>query len=905
MNRFTKAAVVLILLTLLPARHFAQQPKLIKVSEFSVSNIPTIEERVFMIHSINEMGYQCFKNPNLANTIDVYVTNDAPDELSDFDFFYDHALYEQHNEFSNYDKTMRGELFVQWRQGLDDELFKMLYEDFTRGTRTDNATCETAFPFCTDNGAYNFPAGVNSGSPCGSTYNASCDDPYKCSGTPGQSTNCLSTAPNPAFYYMRIDEPGNLNIYMYSTPQVDIDFDCWGPFHDINTACDLLSCSNIVDCSYSTAATENCHINNAEHGQYYILLITNYSNDPCNINFENIGTGTTDCGILPPLVENDGPYCEGQTIHLTARGQPGTTFSWVGPNGFTSTEQNPIIPNCTLDMAGEYICTITLGNQSSNNVTIVEIYQQATPSFTATTVCQGEATDFAGTASGSNVAIYEWDFGDDGTGSGQNVSHTYAAAGTYEVTLTVAAEDGSCPGEITQTVTVNAQPVADAGPDQSLPYPGTSAQLSGTGGGSGFNYHWEPANMVVNPNNQNTQTVTLYDTQCYVLTVTNPQGGCLSTDTVCVYIGTAPLTVDALASPNTLCKGESTQLQVIAGGGSGDFSYSWSPTTGLSASNISNPVATPTQTITYTCTVTDNIALYTQSIGVNVTVYNHHLDGSAVIDQHHPDYHCDSIPFDWFGSTIYFKENGVYNFPNESYPDGQTTHGCDTAMVVTVKDMTYAPDPNNIQCMDEGAIVFGLPENHSIPDTAFAAAVVTNTEFFSFQYSFRVEESYEECVWDSCLWNISKPSWAIEYDPNPKMSNGKYYSECTVYVAEHDDNLVVLTATMKNDCGIKKRHFYLKSSFLGVDEYDNATAKVNIVPNPNNGQMRIDFEEMEGPTLIRILDMTGNQIDTFEANVSTSHYSYDYNMKQYAEGIYLFVFANDHRVFTKKVVIIQ
>jgi hypothetical protein len=77
------------------------------------------------------------------------------------------------------------------------------------------------------------------------------------------------------------------------------------------------------------------------------------------------------------------------------------------------------------------------------------------------------------------------------------------------------------------------------------------------------------------------------------------------------------------------------------------------------------------------------------------------------------------------------------------------------------------------------------------------------------------------------------------------------------------------------------------------------------VPNPNNGQMRIQFEDMEGATSVKVFDMTGNQIDAFETNVGTSHYNYDYTMKQHTGGVYLFVFANNHRMFTKKVVIIQ
>ena len=92
MRRFTLAFCAVLLLLVLPVRLLAQQPKLIKVSEFSVSNISSIEERVFMIHAITDKGYFCFKNPNVANTVDVYVSSDASDELSDFDFYFDNVL---------------------------------------------------------------------------------------------------------------------------------------------------------------------------------------------------------------------------------------------------------------------------------------------------------------------------------------------------------------------------------------------------------------------------------------------------------------------------------------------------------------------------------------------------------------------------------------------------------------------------------------------------------------------------------------------------------------------------------------------------------------------------------------------------------------------------------------------
>ena len=120
---------------------FAQQPKQIKVAEFSVTNITTIEERVFVVRTILDQGYYCYSNPNIENTIDVYVASDASDELSDFDFFYDNVVYERLNEYSYLTKEERGELFVEWRWGMDDEVFRTLYHDFTRNMASENATC--------------------------------------------------------------------------------------------------------------------------------------------------------------------------------------------------------------------------------------------------------------------------------------------------------------------------------------------------------------------------------------------------------------------------------------------------------------------------------------------------------------------------------------------------------------------------------------------------------------------------------------------------------------------------------------------------------------------------------------------------------------------------------------------
>ena len=155
---------------------------------------------------------------------------------------------------------------------------------------------------------------------------------------------------------------------MYSTPQVDIDFCCWGPFDDPLEPCpNGLTRSMVVSCSYSTNWNETCKIRNAQEGEYYILLITNYSNRTCNIHFSKTdGEATTDCSILPPLVGYDDPVCVGGDLAFTANGLSGSTYHWFKVGGtWTSNDQNPVLHNATADMSGTYGCAITNGaNQS-------------------------------------------------------------------------------------------------------------------------------------------------------------------------------------------------------------------------------------------------------------------------------------------------------------------------------------------------------------------------------------------------------------------------------------------------------------------------------------------------------------------------------------------------------------
>lgn len=79
------------------------------------------------------------------------------------------------------------------------------------------------------------------------------------------------------------------------------------------------------------------------------------------------------------------------------------------------------------------------------------------------------------------------------------------------------------------------------------------------------------------------------------------------------------LTMQANAFPATVCQGGSSQLAVIPGGGSGFYTYQWTPATYLDDATSQFPVAVPLSNISYTVSVSDGVSTLNSS-SINVIV---------------------------------------------------------------------------------------------------------------------------------------------------------------------------------------------------------------------------------------------------------------------------------------------
>ncbi|GAA4012790.1 hypothetical protein GCM10022408_26970 [Hymenobacter fastidiosus] len=177
---------------------------------------------------------------------------------------------------------------------------------------------------------------------------------------------------------------------------------------------------------------------------------------------------------------------------------------------------------------------------------------------------------------------------------------------TYTVTATT---PEGCTATDVVNVTVNPAAVAVAGTDRAI-CSGETTTL-GSAALTGYSYSWSPATglssaTVANPTFTLTNTGTTPQIYTFIVTATTAQN-CPATSTVRVTVN--PAAVAVAGTDRAICSGETTQLGSAALAG---YSYSWSPSPGLSSTTAANPTFSLTNTGTtpqiYTFIVTATTA---------------------------------------------------------------------------------------------------------------------------------------------------------------------------------------------------------------------------------------------------------------------------------------------------------
>jgi gliding motility-associated-like protein len=155
------------------------------------------------------------------------------------------------------------------------------------------------------------------------------------------------------------------------------------------------------------------------------------------------------------------PVCVDQNITLEGDAQPGASFFWAGPNGWTSDAQNPSLSFVQTDQAGLYTLIVELnGCFSPADTAVLTIFPAPVISLQGNTGC-GQQVQFVVELDSLffTPINYLWNLGDGTTvADTATFTHTYPSPGTYAVTFTVDAGSGICSFEQSGDVTVQESP---------------------------------------------------------------------------------------------------------------------------------------------------------------------------------------------------------------------------------------------------------------------------------------------------------------------------------------------------------------------------------------------------------------------------------------------------------------
>ncbi len=443
----------------------------------------------------------------------------------------------------------------------------------------------------------------------------------------------------------------------------------------------------------------------------YEVFVTDVNN--CGNAISATSTVVVNQNPVISSVGNNGPMCEGQTLTLSASVSGGTlpyNFSWTGPNGFVSTNQNPTINNVGVAAAGDYQVAVTDINGCSSVTALTTAVVNEVPAVAVSNtgpVCEGETVTISATVSGGNPPYsYAWTKNGAAlpgvTTSGISfASVSVLDAGTYEVSVTDANMCASVSAS-TQLV-INQSPTVSMSGDVAV-CEGHNATLTATasGGDGNYFYSWS-RNGVQIPGETNTSltvaNATVAQSGNYAVTVTDGNS-CSGSASAILTVNENPVVSIAGGPVVEACLGTNLTLDASASGGSGSYNFMWQLPNGSNLNGEDLPLngITAGQAGIYSVIVTDGascsntaqVELVVNSATASISISSP-SGGSGICAG-------DAVTFNAGGGTNYtFYVNGAAVASN--------TTGTYTTSALLNGDQVYAHVVDDKGCEDNSQII--------------------------------------------------------------------------------------------------------------------------------------------------------------------------------------------------------
>jgi len=269
----------------------------------------------------------------------------------------------------------------------------------------------------------------------------------------------------------------------------------------------------------------------------------------------------------PPVINatNTGAYCVKDSIHLSETLTTGFTYSWTGPNSFSSALQNPFIPNATAANAGTYSLTVIDNNscQSSATTAVVvntlPVLNTATPPVVNTPATCGltDGSVVGSTASGASPFTYQWISSSGVVLVNNNSDLTGVAGGIYYLAAT---DNNGCRDSVSFTVLTSGGPAVPTFAAVPAVCEGSTFTLTVNNPIVGATYNWvssgNPTQSGVDLTSITVASASSGNVGPYTVEVVS--GGCSSFGSISATLNATP--IPAITGTDHFCFGTNTVL---------------------------------------------------------------------------------------------------------------------------------------------------------------------------------------------------------------------------------------------------------------------------------------------------------------------------------------------------------
>ncbi|MCK4568908.1 MAG: T9SS type A sorting domain-containing protein [Bacteroidales bacterium] len=421
-----------------------------------------------------------------------------------------------------------------------------------------------------------------------------------------------------------------------------------------------------------------------------------------------------------------------------------------------------------------------------------------------------------------------------------------------------------------------------------------------------------------------------------------------------------PLTANPSADPDVICKGETAILSPGAGGGIGDYFYSWTSMPAGFTSTLEHPVVAPTVDTRYYIQITDHDLQITDSVDVSV----HQLPvPDAGEDQSIPHGVCtflDGSASNGSGDYNYFwtpvekledatvqnpqtknlYETTPFNLEIEDAQTGCVSEGPDIVIVsITGGILSANPSsfPDSVFCIGETfwlhANAGGGSGGYTYTWTSEPAMSLPSSPSFSlalfdygtYYFYVKVNDGYNEAFGYVTVTVNPAPiidlGAAVQYyclhetitldagneGASYLWSNGDTNRYTTIGTTGLNNDEQYISVSVLNaegcqsDTGVTVIFDYDYCFGIGENEH---SLNANVFPNPSTGKIMIEVYDVSGPVEVQVFNILGElrYRDGFKASAD-GHLNQEIDLSALAKGIYLLQIHTNDGLMTAKLII--